>query len=206
MFLLGSENDVSRDPSVEGPGVYASLSTQPSWNHRYPELARASKVKYGLEVHRMVPSGDPKRSFLPTSSSLLAYTQLLAKRMISYQKMKTLGDIEIQGVTSIAAHPNTETLVNQWKYAYITSWQAYLSSGGWSSCCLEAWWEQRREQELAHLAISAHTCHFLSGKHQQHYQWATDPFHTMPFLPAPWVSNDAIAEQCGTDREEHWET
>lgn len=48
----------------------------------------------------MVPSGGPKRSFLPTSSSLLAYTQSLTKRMISYQKMKTyrLGDIEIQGV------------------------------------------------------------------------------------------------------------
>lgn len=59
----------------------------------------------------MVPFGGPKRSFLPTSSSLLAYTQSLAKRMTSYQKMKTyrLGDMEIQGVTRIAPHPNTDT-------------------------------------------------------------------------------------------------
>lgn len=71
----------------------------------------------------MVPSGGPKRSFLPTSSSLLAHTQSLAKGMVSYQKMKTyrLGDIEIQGVTCIAAHPYTETLLDQWKYTYITS-------------------------------------------------------------------------------------
>lgn len=189
-----SENEVSRDPSVEGPCAYANLSTQPSWNHRYPEL-RACKVKYGLEVHRMVPSGGPKRSSLPTSSSLLAHTQSLAKGMISYQKMKTyrLGDVEIQGVTRIAAHPYTETVLDQGKCAYITSWQAYLSSVGWSSCCLEAWWKQRRKQELAHLARSAHTWQFSSNIHQffrekqqQHYQWATDPFYTVSFLPAPW--------------------
>lgn len=162
----------------------------------------------------MVPFGGPKRSFLPTSSSLLAYTQLLAKRMTSYQKMKTyrLGDIEIQGVTRFAPHPNTETLLDQWKYTYITSWQAYLSSGGWSSCCLEAWWKQRRKQELAHLARSAHTCQFssnihqfLSEKQQQHHQWATDPFHTMPFFPAPRFLMMPLPSSFA-DKEEHWET
>lgn len=207
MVLLGSENEVSRDSSVEGPGAYPNLSTQPSWNHRYPE--------YGLEVHKMVPSGGPKRSFLPTSSSLLAHTQSLAKGMVSYQKMKTyrLGDIEIQGVTCIAAHPYTETLLDQWKYTYITSWQAYLSSGGWSSCCLEAWWKQRRKQELAHLARSAHTWQFSSNLHQFFLPWgeAALSLSCWPFLhnalPASsTVSNDAIAEQCGTDKKEPWAT
>lgn len=211
MVLLGSENEVSRDPSVEGPGAYANLSTQPSWNHRYPEL-RACKVKYGLEGHRMVPSGGPKRSFLPTSSSLLAHTQSLAEGMVSYQKMKMyrLGDIEIQGMTRIAAHPYTETLLDQWKYTYITSWQAYLSSGGWSSCCLEAWWKQRRKQELAHLARSAHTWQFSSILHQFFLPWEAAAALSVSYWPflhnalsaSSIVSNDAIAKQCGTDKKE----
>lgn len=28
----------------------------------------------------------------------------------------------------------------------------------------------------------------------------------MPVLPAPWASDDATAEQCSTDKEEHRET
>lgn len=156
----------------------------------------------------MVPLWRPQKKF-PSHELFLASLQTVFSWEEAAGKMKTHGlgrDIEVQGMTGIAAHPHPETLLEQWKQGYITSWSAYLSSGGWSSCCLEAWWKQRRKQELACGARSAHTCQLRSyvrrGKTLPAPEWATDPFHTMPSLPAPSFSS-TFAEQYGTDQEEH---
>lgn len=56
---------------------------------------------------------------------------------------------EGQGVTGGSRpNPHQRHPALELQRAYVTSWPAYLLSGGWSSCCLEAWQKQRRKQEL----------------------------------------------------------
>lgn len=148
----------------------------------------------------MVLLWRPQKKF-PSHELFLASQQTVFSWEEATRKMKTHGlggrGIEVQGMTGIAAHPHPETFLKKWKQEYITSWSAYLSSGGWSSCCLEAWWKQRRKQELACGARPARTFQLRSyirrGKTLPAPKWATDPlFQLQGFLTLPLLSSVAL--------------